>query len=103
MAGGACGGDGAKSAGTPEEVQIMPKSRKATAVKAVGQLARKGARKSAKPTKPQQRTTAAAKPTSAEASPPAAPARRSKKAAILALLQQPDGAAIGDLIDATGW
>jgi len=31
------------------------------------------------------------------------PARPSKKAAILALLQRPDGAIIGDLTAATGW
>ncbi len=31
------------------------------------------------------------------------PARSSKKAAIVALLERPDGAAIGDLIKATGW
>ena len=34
---------------------------------------------------------------------PAAPARSSKKAAILALLQRPSGAAISDLAKATGW
>ena len=31
------------------------------------------------------------------------PIRRSKKAAILGLLERPDGAAIGDLTAATGW
>ena len=31
------------------------------------------------------------------------PTRPSKKAAILALLERPDGAAIGDLTAATGW
>ena len=34
---------------------------------------------------------------------PAAPAGSSKKATILALLQRPTGAAIGDLTEATGW
>jgi hypothetical protein len=45
----------------------------------------------------------AAKPISPKAKASAAPVRRSKKAAILALLQQPDGAAIGELTAATGW
>ena len=44
-----------------------------------------------------------AKRTAPEPSPSAAPARRSKKAAVIALLQRPEGAAIGDLTDATGW
>jgi Protein of unknown function (DUF3489) len=81
----------------------MTKSRKTTAAKTAAQPAGKGGRKSATSNKPQQRTTAAAKPIAPEASPPAMPERRSKKAAILALLQQPDGAAIGDLTAATGW
>jgi len=34
---------------------------------------------------------------------PAAPVRPSKKAAIVALLERPNGAAIGDLIEVTGW
>ena len=34
---------------------------------------------------------------------PAMPVRQSKKASILALLQRPQGAAIGDLTEATGW
>ena len=34
---------------------------------------------------------------------PAMPVRQSKKASILALLQRPQGAAIGDLTAATGW
>ena len=55
----------------------MPKSRKAQTPKP----ARKTARKSAKPTSKQQ----------------------AKKAAIVALLERPNGAAIGDLIEVTGW
>ena len=43
------------------------------------------------------------KRTAPEPSPSAAPARRSKKAAVIALLQRPEGAAIGDLTGATGW
>jgi len=34
---------------------------------------------------------------------PTTSARRSKKAAIISLLQRPDGAALGDLTAATGW
>ncbi len=81
----------------------MPKSRKTSAPKAAGQPARKTGRKSAKPTKPQQPPTKAASSRASKVRSPAAPARPSKKAAILNLLQRPDGAAIGDLITATGW
>ena len=81
----------------------MPKSRKTSAPKAAGQPARKTGRKSAKPTKPQQPPTKAASSRASKVRSPAAPARPSKKAAILNLLQRPDGAAIGDLIAATGW
>src|SRR5207249_12221867 len=64
--------------------------------------ARKTARKSAKPSsKPQ--ATKAASPRSSRARSSAAPVRPSKKAAIVALLERPNGAAIGDLIEATGW
>jgi len=91
-----------ESAGTTE-VQIMPKSRKSNTLKPAGQPARKTARKSAKPTKPQQQATKAASSRASKGRSPAAPARPSKKAAILNLLQRPDGAAISDLITATGW
>ena len=56
---------------------------------------------------PIRKTRQATAPTSAAvngaASAAAAPARSSKKAVIVALLQRPDGAAIGDLTAATGW
>ncbi len=81
----------------------MPKSRKSNTLKPAGQPARKTARKSAKPTKPQQQATKAASSRASKGRSPAAPARPSKKAAILNLLQRPDGAAISDLITATGW
>src|SRR5258707_14301235 len=48
-------------------------------------------------------SAAAREKTGGEAGVPAAPARSSKKATILALLQRPTGAAIGDLTEATGW
>jgi hypothetical protein len=76
----------------------MPKSRKAQTPKP----ARKIARKSAKPTSKQQAIKAASS-RSSRARSSAAPVRPSKKAAIVALLERPNGAAIGDLIEATGW
>ena len=76
----------------------MPKSRKTQTPKP----ARKTPRKSAKPTSKQQATKAASS-RSLRARSPAAPVRPSKKAAIVALLKRPNGAAIGDLIEATGW
>jgi Protein of unknown function (DUF3489) len=72
----------------------MPKSRKTQTPKP----ARKTARKSAKP-----QATKAASSRSSRARSSAAPVRPSKKAAIVALLERPNGAAIGDLIEATGW
>src|ERR1700732_3558552 len=79
----------------------MPKSRKTTPAKAAGQPARKTARKSAKPTKPQRPVAKAASSRAAKMG--TTSARRSKKVAIISLLQRPDGAALGDLIAATGW
>jgi hypothetical protein len=81
----------------------MPKSRKTNPQKAATQPARKTARKPAKPAKAQQPTTKASSSRVAKVRGSAAPARPSKKAAILNLLQQPGGAAIGDLTKATGW
>ncbi|SRR6266498_1148137 len=81
----------------------MPKSRKTTPAKAAGQPARKTARKSAKPTKPRRPATKAAPSRSARTRSPATPVRPSKKAAIVALLERPNGAAIGDLTNVTGW
>jgi uncharacterized protein DUF3489 len=76
----------------------MPKSRKTQTPKP----ARKTARKSAKPTSKPQATKAASS-RSSRARSSAAPVRASKKAAIVALLERPNGAAIGDLIEVTGW
>jgi hypothetical protein len=82
-----------------KEVQIMPNSRKTPTPKP----ARKTARKSAKPTRPQRSATKVASSRAPKVHPPATPARPSKKAAIVALLERPNGAAIGDLAAATGW
>ena len=81
----------------------MPKSRKTQTRKPIAQQVRKPARKSAKPLKQQPSVTKAASPRSSKMRSPAAPARPSKKAAIIALLERPDGAAIGELTKATGW
>jgi hypothetical protein len=96
----------------------MPKSGQTSAPKAAERPARKTGRKSAKPTKPQRPKTGreSAKPakpqrpaTKAASSrapkmrSPATSGRPSKKAAIVALLERPNGAGIGDLAAATGW
>src|SRR3984893_12371960 len=82
-----------------KEVQ-MGKSRKATVAKPTP---RKTSRKPARSTKPKQRAITAASSRSIPAGTPAASVRPSKKATILALLQRPNGAPIGDLTRATGW
>jgi hypothetical protein len=79
----------------------MPKSRKTQTPKSA-QPAHKTARKSAKPA-PQRRTAKAASSLPSTARSPATPARPSKKATIVALLERPNGAAIGELTNATGW
>jgi len=81
------------------EVQIMPKSRNTRTPKP----AQPAARKSATPTKPQRPVAKAASSRAPKIGAAVTPARPSKKASIVALLQRPDGAAIGDLIKATGW
>src|SRR5438270_7470649 len=85
------------------EVQIMARASKSTPAKPTARRTLESARKTAKPTRSRKHTAVATKPVAAKASAPVVPAGRSKKAAILALLQQPDGAAIGDLTAATGW
>jgi len=85
-----------------KEVQIMPKSRNTRNPKPA-QPARKAARKSATPTKPQRPVAKAASSRAPKIRTAVPPARPSKKASIVALLQRPDGAAIGELIKATGW
>ena len=82
----------------------MARASKSTVAKAEARRLRKSPRKSPKPSRSRQRTPTAAKPKAARTNPPAAgPIRRSKKATILALLQSPEGAAIDDLMTATGW
>src|SRR6202162_6006229 len=94
--------------GNRKEVQIMKTATKAVTAKSVGRGSQSrdpGAKAAAAPkTKGRAPVRAVrAKRTVPEPKPSAAPARRSKKAAVIALLQRPEGAAIGDLTDATGW
>jgi Protein of unknown function (DUF3489) len=62
---------------------------------------RKTARKSARSPAPKRSAKAGSRALRVRS--PAAPARSSKKAAILAFLQRPSGAAISDLAKVTGW
>jgi hypothetical protein len=81
----------------------MTKTTKTTANRASKRPARKLGRNAATSRSVKPARTATAAPVNAEAGSAAAPVRRSKKASLLALLERPDGAAISDLIEATGW
>jgi hypothetical protein len=85
------------------EVQIMTKTTKATATRATKHGARKTGRKSANRRQLKRAPAATGSPANGKAGSAAAPIRHSKKAAILGLLERPDGAAISDLTAATGW
>jgi hypothetical protein len=106
MTGGARAGDGASGRPShPKEVQIMTKTNKKAATKTAARRPRQGAGQPAASRNRRKQATppAAAAPTAPAASRAAAPARQTKKGSILALLQRPKGAAIGELIEATGW
>jgi len=84
----------------------MTAPKKTATTKSAGRQPRKGARKLSARRKTQEQATVRvprATRMERERNPSAAPVRPSKKGAILALLQRPDGAAISDLIEATGW
>jgi hypothetical protein len=81
----------------------MTKTSKTTATSATKQRSRKPDRKLANRRQVKRTLAATGSPANAEAGTVTAPARRSKKAAILGLLERPDGAAISDLTAATGW
>ena len=82
----------------------MPKTTEATATSATKkQRPRKTDRKSANRRQAKRAPAATASPANAKAGSVTVPIRQSKKAAILGLLERPDGAAIGDLTAATGW
>ena len=108
VAGGACGGAGAGRRRNTIEVQIMTKSRKAPRSKLAGKHAAKISRKRTAPRDIRGHDTVLsplhARKTGGEpqACRPRRPVHR-RRATILALLQRPTGAAIGDLTEATGW
>jgi hypothetical protein len=81
----------------------MPKSRKTQTAKKSARSARNTARQPAKTATPKRRAAKAALQRAPQVHSPALPGRPSKKASIVALLERPDGAAISDLTDATGW
>ena len=81
----------------------MPKTTKATATGATKQRPRKTDRKSANRRQAIRAPAATGSLANGKAGSAAAPIRHSKKAAILGLLERPDGAAISDLTAATGW
>jgi hypothetical protein len=75
----------------------MTKTNKKAGTKTATRRPRKSAGQRVASRKPRKQAAAPA------ASPSATPARQTKKGSILALLQRPKGAAIGELIEATGW
>jgi len=75
----------------------MPKTTKATATGTTKQRPRKTDRKSATRRQAKRALAATASPANAKAGSVTVPIRQSKKAAILGLLERPDGAAISDL------
>jgi hypothetical protein len=83
----------------------MTKTNKKAAIKTAARRPRQGtgqapsSRKSRKPVDPAVAAASAAP----AASPSIIPARQTKKSSILALLQRRNGAAIGELIEVTGW
>jgi len=81
----------------------MTKTTKVTATGAPKRGARKTERKSANRRQQKRTPAATGSPANAVASSVAVPIRQSKKAAILGLLERPNGAAISDLTAATGW
>jgi len=81
----------------------MPKITKATATGATKHRPHKTDRKSATRRQAKRAPAATASPANAKAGSVTVPIRQSKKAAILGLLERPDGAAISDLTAATGW
>jgi hypothetical protein len=81
----------------------MTKTNKTTATSATKRPERKTDRNTPKRRPAKAAPPRAGAPGNPEAAATAAPVRRSKKASLLALLERPDGAAISDLIEATGW
>ena len=81
----------------------MAKTNRSTTVNTTKPRTQKRTLKSAARRRARRPSSAAAAPAHARGSSVARPVRQSKKAAIVALLERPNGAAIGDLTAATGW
>ena len=84
----------------------MTASRKAVTTKRSGRPPQKAAGKSSTPRKVHKKAEVRVVRTKRIApapNPSVAPVRQSKKAAVIALLARPDGAAISDLVGVTGW
>jgi Protein of unknown function (DUF3489) len=92
-----------RSAVSTDEVQIMAKTTTATATSATKQGTRHRARKSANRRQLKRAPAATGSHANGKTGSVSPPIRQSKKAAILGLLERPDGAAISDLTAATGW
>ena len=81
----------------------MAKTNRSTTVNTTKQRARRRTLKSAARRRARRPNPATAAPAHTRGSSVTRPLRQSKKAAILALLERSDGAAISDLSGATGW
>ena len=81
----------------------MTKTKKTAASKTVARRPRQGTGQAPSSRKSRKPAAAAATSAAPVASPSIVPARQTKKGSILALLQRPNGAAIGELIEVTGW
>src|SRR5260370_21019008 len=81
----------------------MAKTNRSTTGNTTKQRTSKGTRKSATRQQARRQNSATVAPANARGSSVVRPVHQSKKAAIVALLERPDGAAIADLTGATGW
>ena len=81
----------------------MTKTNKKASAKTAARPPRKEAGQAPSSRKSRKPAAAAATSAAPVASPSIVPARQTKKGSILALLQRPNGAAIGELIEVTGW
>jgi Protein of unknown function (DUF3489) len=81
----------------------MTKTNKKASAKTAARPPRKEAGQAPSSRKSRKPAAAAATSAAPVASPSIVPARQTKKGSILALLQRPKGAAIGELIEVTGW
>src|SRR5260370_1436485 len=81
----------------------MAKTSRATGTRATKQQARRTDRKPANRRQAKRAPAATGSPANGKSAAVTAPIRQSKKAAIVGLLERPNGAAISDLTAATGW